>query len=173
MIVETILESIWFMMPAYAAVIVPVFAAKLPIPAIPVSEKLFGKNKTIRGFFFGVIAALIVVHYQSILYIYSFVMRALSIVYYDQINAPLLGFLLGFGALFGDLIKSYFKRRMKIREGEDWIPFDNIDYVIGSLAFASFIFIPDLEHILIIIIVSGLLHYVFVALAYKLRIRTR
>jgi CDP-2,3-bis-(O-geranylgeranyl)-sn-glycerol synthase len=44
-----------------------------------------------------------------------------------------------FGALFGDITKSFFKRRVGKNRGEDWIPFDQIDFIAGALGL-SFIF---------------------------------
>ena len=38
-----------------------------------------------------------------------------------------------FGALIGDIVESFFKRRIGIDRGEDWIPFDQLDFIIGSL----------------------------------------
>jgi len=43
-----------------------------------------------------------------------------------------------FGALLGDIVESFFKRRKGIERGKDWIPFDQLDFIIGVL-FLSFI----------------------------------
>lgn len=42
---------------------------------------------------------------------------------------------IAYGALFGDIIESFFKRRRGIERGNDWIPFDQIDFIIGVLFF--------------------------------------
>jgi CDP-2,3-bis-(O-geranylgeranyl)-sn-glycerol synthase len=158
---EMFIESIWFMLPAYAATIIPFYARKINFLNYPINRKIFGENKTYRGFFFGISWAIFIAYLQVELYKKYFVVKALSIVFYDQINYLLFGFLLGFGTLFGDLIKSFFKRRLKIKEGKSWFPFDNIDYVIGALFFVSFVYVPPTEHIILIILLSGLLHFIF------------
>jgi CDP-2,3-bis-(O-geranylgeranyl)-sn-glycerol synthase len=38
-----------------------------------------------------------------------------------------------FGALFGDIIESFFKRRLGKERGENWIPFDQLDFIVGAL----------------------------------------
>ncbi|MEM3373954.1 MAG: CDP-archaeol synthase [Candidatus Woesearchaeota archaeon] len=175
-ILEFIIECIWFMVPSYVSVIVPVFVRKINFLNFPLNEKLFGKNKTYRGFFVGILFSILVAYFQYKLYINNFLIRAISIIFYDRINIFLFGFLMGFGSLFGDLIKSFFKRRLKIKEGKDWIPFDNLDYVIGSLFFVLIVFHTNfinfnLYYFFGIVFLSGLLHYFMVKIAYKLKIR--
>src|SRR4051812_27852644 len=51
--------------------------------------------------------------------------------------SPLLGAWIGLGALSGDLVKSFAKRRRGILPGQAWIPFDQIDWLLGALAFAA------------------------------------
>jgi len=38
------------------------------------------------------------------------------------------------GALIGDLIKSFAKRRLGIQAGSTWVPFDQVDYIAGAIA---------------------------------------
>jgi CDP-2,3-bis-(O-geranylgeranyl)-sn-glycerol synthase len=45
----------------------------------------------------------------------------------------LFGAALGFMALVGDAVKSYFKRRRKIARGGSWFPFDQLDFVAFGL----------------------------------------
>jgi len=45
----------------------------------------------------------------------------------------LLLFSLCFGALVGDLVESFFKRRIGIERGKDWIPFDQLDFLVGAI----------------------------------------
>lgn len=175
-ILEFFIECIWFMLPAYVSIIVPVFARKINFLNKPINEKLFGKNKTYRGFFFGILFSIIVAYIQMKLYINYFLIRAISIIFYDRINIFLFGFIMGFFSLFGDLVKSYFKRRLRIKEGKEWIPFDNLDYVIGCMSFVLILFYKnfinfDIVYFLGIVVISSLLHYFFVKLSYKLKIR--
>ena len=44
-----------------------------------------------------------------------------------------LGLRFGIGAMAGDAVKSFFKRRADVPSGERWFPFDQIDFVVGAL----------------------------------------
>jgi CDP-2,3-bis-(O-geranylgeranyl)-sn-glycerol synthase len=48
----------------------------------------------------------------------------------------LILFSLCFGALVGDIIESFFKRRIGKDRGQDWIPFDQLDFLVGALLFS-------------------------------------
>jgi len=49
---------------------------------------------------------------------------------------PLLpGFLMALGALVGDSVKSFFKRRVDIAPGESWLFFDQLDFFLGASLF--------------------------------------
>lgn len=165
--VTLLLMAVWLMLPAYVANMAPVFAARFgfvrPL-AQPVDfgiriggEPLFGSHKTWRGFVVGSIAAVVTIWFQSLLFPIDF-FNTISLLSYTSINIALYGLLLGFGALMGDLVKSFFKRRMKIPSGVDWHPFDEIDFVIGALVLLSFIFKPPFAIVIFALAVSPLLH---------------
>jgi CDP-2,3-bis-(O-geranylgeranyl)-sn-glycerol synthase len=44
-----------------------------------------------------------------------------------------LGVRMGAGAMLGDSVKSFFKRRRRVAPGGTWIPFDQLDFVLGAL----------------------------------------
>ena len=97
-------------LPAYVANMCPVIFAKIPILDIPIHEKLFGANKTYRGFISAYIGALAILFLQQYL-ANSDLLTQYALLDYSQINIFLLAFLFGIGALTGDAIKSFFKRR--------------------------------------------------------------
>jgi CDP-2,3-bis-(O-geranylgeranyl)-sn-glycerol synthase len=91
----------------------------------PIDRARLGSHKTIVGFAFGVIAALLVAFFQS---------RATwPPPLWLRADCVYLGLAQGLGAMTGDAIKSYFKRRMRIAPGERWIPADQLDFVAGAL----------------------------------------
>jgi CDP-2,3-bis-(O-geranylgeranyl)-sn-glycerol synthase len=162
------LKIIWFFLPAYIANIsASVF--KIKILDKPISEKLFGSHKTYSGFFSGTLFALFISIFQRLAFNLKFFQK-ISHLDYSK-NFLLIGFLLGFGALFGDLIKSFFKRRVGILPGERWIPFDQIDYTCGALIFISFVWSPPINFILISLILNFFLHIFINHLGFYLDIR--
>ena len=152
----SIIQVIILFLPAGIANIAPVLVKKINFFNKPISEKLFGLHKTYRGFIFGIIAAIIIIYLEYLLS--PFIDSKYLLVNYSSINLAWLGFLLGFGALFGDLAKSFFKRRMDISPGKTWPFFDQLDYIVGAVLFVSFyLYIPG-EINLLAIILFGLLH---------------
>src|SRR5438034_11556900 len=79
----------------------------------------------VLGFVLGVVAATLTTLVQWL------VAWTGSIVTYE--DWPLLGVLFGAGAMAGDSAKSFFKRRLGVEPGRPWIPFDQLDFVLGAL----------------------------------------
>lgn len=175
-----LLKVIYLMAPAGFANMAPIFTRKiLKSLAVPIDSNLklkgrplLGKNKTVRGLVMGIIFSIVMVYLQVYLYKYPF-FSDMGFFDYTQTNILLLGFLMGFGALAGDAIKSFFKRRVGIKPGERFIPWDQIDWVVGLVVFT----IPVLEiytlKLLVYLLVTGfVLHIVLRHLGYYLRINS-
>lgn len=77
-----------------------------------------------------------------------------------------LGFLLGFGALIGDALGSYIKRRLKIKRGNPAPILDQLDFAVVALFFASFIIPLSLEIIIFVLIFTIFIHLSTNILAY-------
>jgi len=173
-----ILKVFFLMLPAYFSNMAPVFVKnKFSFLDVPVDfnksffgQPIFGRNKTIRGFLAGIIFSIIIVALQKLLFQYNFI-REISLINYSQVNIFFLGFLFGFGALFGDLIKSFFKRRFEIIPSDSVKIIDQLDYVVGSLFFISIVYIPPVDIIILVMVVSLILTIVFNHLAYYFHFR--
>ncbi len=153
------------MLPAYFANMAPVVAMKyFPKLAIPINKRKLGSHKTWRGVIAAVIVSIIVVIIQRLININS-------IVDYSQVNILMLGFLLGFGSMFGDSVKSYFKRQRGIEPGKPWYVIDQLDYPLGAMMFASLIVGINWLEFLIILIGSFLLTVAANHVAFKFGIR--
>jgi len=171
-----ILASFYYFLPAYFANGSPVIFQKINPLKTPVDfnkkfkgKPIFGHHKTWGGLIIAILVGLLTFYIQTLLYQYSFFQK------YSLINYPeyslWLGFLLGFGAIVGDLIKSFFKRRVNKKPGHSWVPFDQLDFVIGAFLFSFIIYIPPAFTILLIIIVSPFLHILANHLGYYLKIK--
>lgn len=173
--IEIIIQTFWLLLPAGFANMAPVLFKWIPFINHPVDfnkkfrdKPIFGKNKTYRGFLFGILTAILIVFIQKNLYEYT---SSISLINYSEINVFLLGFLMGFGALFGDLIESFFKRQMGIDSGKPWFPFDQTDWVIGSLIFAVFYVNIEIKIIAVSILLFGILHPIINLIGYYLGIK--
>jgi len=132
------------------------------------NKPLFGKNKTFRGLFFGVIFAIIITYFQFALYNTGIL---INIALVDYSNWLLIGFLLGFGAITGDLAESFVKRRLNYNSGERFVPFDQTDFIIGALIFVYPVVNLGINKVTVILILSFFLHIIVNHIAFYTGIR--
>ena len=162
-----LLELLYFFLPAGIANMAPVLVRKVGFLNKPVWDLRLGKNKTWRGVVFGVIFGLLVVSIQRL------ISWDLSFFSYSEYNFLLVGFLMGLGAISGDIVESFFKRRKGIKSGEMLFPFDQVDFILGGLVFLSFYFWIGWLGCLIILIEYFILHVFINFIGYLLRIRSK
>lgn len=138
------LFAVWFLLPAGVANVAPILAAHVsglkrfdaPIDggALLHGRRLLGNHKTWRGIISGVVLATIVVALQQLSYTsFEWARYVSDSVDYSTLPVLLLGPALALGALGGDALESFFKRRRGIRAGRPWYVFDQIDYIIGAI----------------------------------------
>jgi len=165
---QLLLKAIYFILPAYVANMFPVFARALKLPGGRViSQKWFGGHKTYRGFTAGIIGGILTVYLQLYLSNYNF-FKNISLLDYSAVNLIFLGFLFGFGAMLGDLIKSFFKRRIGKQPGVPWPGFDQLDFIAGALILVSVVYLPELKIIVTILVVTPVLHLLTNVIGYWL-----
>jgi len=177
---ELVIQAFWLILPAYIANA----SALLLGGGLPIDfgkkwsdgNRILGNGKTWRGLFIGTFIGMTSGFGFSIISKFAF-----NIDFPIKINdftgfplmIPIL-FSLCFGALMGDIIESFFKRRIGKKRGENWIPFDQLDFILGVLFF-SFIMSGFLQflnltkenwflanfslyHIIILLIFSPFIH---------------
>jgi CDP-2,3-bis-(O-geranylgeranyl)-sn-glycerol synthase len=170
-----ILGAIWFFLPAGVANMAAPFAAKL-FGMTPVDfgkswgkHRIFGDHKTWQGIIAGTVAGALFFLIQKWLYQFPSI-QSMSIIDYSN-TTWLLGAALGFGALLGDLVKSFFKRRANVAPGKSWIPFDQLDYIIGGMLLSLFFVKLPLEVWVTIFLFYFIMHFVvnlfFYAIGFK------
>lgn len=155
---DFILSAFLFFLPAGIANASPVFANRIPWLRrweTPMDfgknldgKRIFGDNKTWRGFIFGTIMGGV----TSLLVSYFLIPNSADAWYIFLVGASL-----GAGALTGDAVESFFKRRRGVPPGKSWFPFDQIDYIIGGLVFVyPFTLIPLILMVGILVLYFGL-----------------
>jgi len=142
---EIVIQALWLILPAYAAN----GAAVLVGGGTPIDfgkkwrdgKRILGDGKTWRGLFLGSLVGTIVGFSLAVAGKYLTVngLNFLGLDYFEgfPLMIPLV-ISICMGALFGDIFESFFKRRIGKERGEDWIPFDQLDFVVGAL-FLSFV----------------------------------
>lgn len=168
----------YLLFPAFAANMMPQIASFfniLPKLNYPVDhykqiggKRIFGDNKTRRGFIVGVAIAILIALIQ-------FILDELNIIPIDKLDGLgqflLFGFLAGFGALAGDTIESFIKRQFNIKSGRPLIPFDQVDYLIGYLILTGIIIQWSWPDIIFILLCGLILNPLVNISAYLLKIK--
>ncbi len=126
-------------------------------------KPILGKGKTFQGtlsgFFFGVLSA---ISLEILLPQYTGILTP---------NYALLGSMLAFGAIIGDFVSSFLKRRLSMKQGKEWFIVDQLDFVAGGLLFSSWIYIPKVSEIILIAFLTLILHKFFNWVAFKAKIK--
>ncbi|ODS39244.1 MAG: hypothetical protein A7316_06135 [Candidatus Altiarchaeales archaeon WOR_SM1_86-2] len=163
------LDGLWFIIPAYIATASAVlFGRILPICLVDLNRnffdgrRIFGAGKTIGGFCGGLITGALVGLLQSYIDpgLFGFVMSIE------------LAFIIASGAMIGDLVGSFIKRRAGIEQGGDVPLLDQLDFVVGALAFGYLAGIElSLIGIILVLIMTPVLHRVTNFIAFKLKLK--
>lgn len=160
MLITTLLiEAILFIFPAYCANATPVLAGGGLTMDFGKNffdgKRIFGSNKTFRGFFFGLSIGILVGLAESVLFEYP----------------PLFIILPPLGALTGDLFGAFLKRRLGIQPGDLLPIIDQIDFVIGALIFSIPLSIINWSLVLVVLIITPPIHLLTNFGAYKLGLK--
>ena len=159
-IATLVVEAFKFIFPAYCANAAPVLAGGgLPMDFgknFVDGRRVFGQNKTFRGFFFGLAIGVFV-----------------GLVEYAVFGYPLLfSFLSPLGALFGDLTGAFLKRRLNIAPGGLLPIVDQVDFVVGAVLFSLPLGIVSWELAITVMLVTPPIHLLTNFVAYKLKLKS-
>jgi CDP-2,3-bis-(O-geranylgeranyl)-sn-glycerol synthase len=137
----TVLTALWLMLPAYLSNMLPVFVGG----GTPIDlgrnwkdgKRILGNGKTWRG--------LLLAPLLAALLTYGLQFAVENTAWGRDYGFPgwgpspwwfVLAYFMGLGALTGDAVESFFKRRTGRDRGAPWFPFDQLDFVVGGLLFA-------------------------------------
>jgi len=176
-----VIFSLYFFLPAYFTNMSPPLAKKADVFNFldkPIDfnkkfkdEPILGAHKTWRGAILGIAIGILVIYIQKWLYQFPWI-QGISFFDYEKINVLLLGFLLCLGAVFGDLSFAFIKRRLKLKPGAKFLPFDQINYVIGAYILFSLTSCFKIDNLvwITLLISSFFLHIIVNRLGYYLKL---
>jgi CDP-2,3-bis-(O-geranylgeranyl)-sn-glycerol synthase len=118
-------------------------------------RRIFGSNKTFRGFFFGLAIGAGVGIVECLLFGYPWLFLILT---------PL-------GALLGDLTGAFIKRRLDIAPGGLLPVVDQIDFVVGALVFSMPLMIISWQLAVAVLLITPPIHLFTNFLAFKLKLK--
>ena len=159
-LIATIVEALKLIFPAYCANAAPVIVGGgLPLDFgknLADGRRIFGKNKTFRGFLFGLLVGFLIGLIEVLGFGYPILFAVLS---------PL-------GALLGDLAGAFLKRRLNIAPGGLLPVVDQVDFVIGAILLTLPLEIISLEVAISMLIVTPPIHLLTNFGAYKLKLKS-
>jgi len=158
-ITQLIVEALKFIFPAYVANATPVLAgggAKMDFGKnFFDGKRIFGNNKTFRGFFVGLAIGV-----------------AVGLMEVAVFNFPVLfALLIPLGALLGDLTGAFIKRRIGIAPGGLLPIVDQVDFVIGAVVFSIPLAIINWEVAVTVLLITPPIHLFTNFLAYKMKLK--
>jgi CDP-2,3-bis-(O-geranylgeranyl)-sn-glycerol synthase len=120
-------------------------------------QRIFGDHKTVRGFASGLTVGAIVGVFESM--------------FLAQNLLP-LAFLASLGALLGDMIGAFVKRRLGIKPGGLFPVLDQLDFVVGAAVLASLVLDVSLGTAVIVLLVTPPIHLLANLGAYLLGLKS-
>ncbi len=158
-----VIRAVWLILPAYIANITAcTFGGGKPLDFHRLfldGRRLLGDGVTIRGAVAGTCFGTLICVIQS---------------FFSQYTLPFslkLGFLLSFGAIVGDLVESFFKRRVRMKRGSP-LPFlDQLDFVVGALILSYPLLDLTVELVVMLMIITPILHFSTNYMGYKLKLK--
>jgi CDP-2,3-bis-(O-geranylgeranyl)-sn-glycerol synthase len=133
----TVLHALWLFLPAYLANMAPVFVPRIgPIDGGRLwkdGRRILGDGKSWGGLLIAPLVAAVLILVLGWVARSTVVGRSWG---FDDFGAPAVAFVMayvmGFGALVGDAVESFFKRRKGLERGAMWLGFDQLDFVVGA-----------------------------------------
>jgi len=161
------IELLLFAIPLYVSNAVPVLIGGLT----PIDfgknffdgRRLFGEGETFRGFAIGVLSG------WGVALLTQFCL--LNFTNFPVPQTLFFGLLVAFGALFGDLVGSFAKRRLRIKRGDPVFLLDQLDFVAGGILFGSVFYMPSFWGIAFIAGATVILHRVTNYIAFKMKLK--
>ncbi len=139
-------------------------------------NRILGDGKSVRGFIVGVFFGTLVGVGQFIAAPYLRPILAQFVTVTPEMDSVLFisipaAFLLSFGALTGDLVGSFIKRRVNVKSGDPSPFLDQLGFIIMALIFVFPLMVPDSIFVITLILTTLGIHWLSNALGYLLGLK--
>ncbi len=155
-----VLRIVLFILPAYFANSIPVLlGGGAPIDRgkkLADGRRVLGNGKTVRGFFAGVLAGTAIGALEGLFLPGT----ALGIYAGSAFTYAIAGLLLGIGAMLGDLLGSFIKRRQGILQGRPSLVMDQLLFLLVALLLAYPLAAPllTLQAVIFLLVLTYFVH---------------
>lgn len=181
---DTVILILWLYLPIILANPAPVLAANIPklksynhpldMNRTYRDIRILGDHKTFRGILAGMIGGGLVTLFQYLITVNtSYFSSITSLMDYTSPTIIMYGVVVGFGALAGDSIKSFFKRQLRIEPGKSWVPFDQLDFVVGAIIFSLPFYTLELWQYGLLLLSALFLHPLFNVISWLLGLQSK
>jgi CDP-2,3-bis-(O-geranylgeranyl)-sn-glycerol synthase len=86
-------------------------------------------------------------------------------------NYLVYGAMLCLGAIVGDAVASFFKRRLKLAPGREVLLLDQLDFIVGGIAFTLYAYVPSLIEVGVLMAVTLFFHKLANFLAFQIKLK--
>jgi len=164
--------AILYILPAYVANGSPVVVVRVMGRATPMDlgarawdgRRILGDGKTFEGFFSGLLLG----------WLTGLILHAL--VHPPLYRSPLEPLALSLGAMIGDILGSFIKRRLGLRRGAPAPVMDQIGFAASAILLSTSIYgVPgwfSIPMLILLLLVTGCLHLATNRLAYLLKLKS-
>ncbi|MGM5482944.1 MAG: CDP-archaeol synthase [Nanobdellota archaeon] len=170
--------SVYYTLPGLVANMLPILVKKR-LKSLDISidfghyfrgRRIFGNHKTIRGFVVATFGGAIIGLCQYFVKDIGFIQK-ISYIDYTLTSALIVGATFGFAALTGDAAESFLKRQLKIKPGDAFIPFDQIDYILGIGLFSLILTPLKIDMFIMLLAAGGFLSLLTTKIGFILKVR--
>jgi len=170
-LIEVLFSALWLMVPAYVAnPMAVVFGGGKPIDLgknFFDGRRVLGDGKTYRGLVGGIVCGVFI----------GFVQMNTPLGHYLGVHTLSVVCALSIGALLGDLVESFLKRRLGLRRGAKFPVADQLDFVVGACALTYLLeplwftanFTP--LKLIVVFVATPLLHRLTNIVGYRIKLK--
>lgn len=170
---EIIARALWLILPAYIANASPVLVGW----GVPIDggknffdgERVLGDGKTFQGFLIGLSLGSLTGIFQIRLWADPRVQNILQTQVWNW-KVPVL---LALGALLGDMVASFIKRRYGVQRGTPILGVDQLDFVLGAFFLVSILWIPEWFTVVTWLVITPWIHLGTNMAAYKMNFKSK
>jgi CDP-2,3-bis-(O-geranylgeranyl)-sn-glycerol synthase len=177
-VVAEIIKALWIILPAYIANCFPTLTRLFFKKTHPIDfekyykgNRILGDGKTLEGLLFGLLGGWLISRIQLSSFM---IFNAWFLLNFNQ-SIPVIslyaGLALIFGALIGDMLGSFIKRRLGMVRGQSFLFLDQLTFLVFALLFAFAFIEINIWTVIILLLITPIIHRVANIIGYFLKLK--
>lgn len=128
-------------------------------------QPVFGSGKTWKGTTIG-----LALGFFAVIVTYALFYNELPSFLFNE-NYLLYGFLVALGAIVGDIVGSFLKRRFLVKQGSPALILDQLDFIVGAYVFTLPLMVPTAQEVVVVAVFTVATHVASNYIAFKLGVK--